>query len=75
MFIVFKSISDKLSEATSEELVAHITVLAQMARFRPAAFEHRSDAIMAFLIKKLLMGRLSKEPVRMLHLDSLEIHT
>jgi hypothetical protein len=55
-----KSISETLSEATPEALVAHTTVLAQMARFKPDAFEHKSDTIMAFLIKKLLMGRRSK---------------
>lgn len=75
LFTAFKSISEKLSDATPEELVAHTTVLAQMARFKPDAFEHRSDTIMSFLIKKLLMGRRSKDPVRMLHLDSLQIDT
>lgn len=73
MLIALKSISEKLSEATPEELVAHTTVLAQMARFKPDAFEHRSDTIMAFLIKKLLMGRRSENSVRILHLDSLRI--
>jgi hypothetical protein len=73
LFTAFKSVSEKLSEATPEELIAHTTVLAQMARFKPAAFEHRSDAIMAFLIKKLLMGRRSKDPVG--YLGSLQIDT
>ena len=73
LFIAGKSISEKLSEASPDELVGHTTVLAQMARFKPDAFEHRGDTIMAFLIKKLLMGRRSKDPVRMLHLDSLYI--
>ncbi|KAF9235796.1 armadillo-type protein [Melanogaster broomeanus] len=54
---IVESISDKLSEATPEHLVAHTTVLAQIAHFQPDAFEHKSDTIMAFLIKKLLMGR------------------
>ena len=58
-----KSISDKLVDATPEELVAHTTVLAQMARFKPEAFEHKSDDIMAFLVKKLLMGRRPKDSV------------
>lgn len=75
LFIALKCISEKLLEATPEELVAHTTVLAQMARFKPDAFEHRSDTIMAFLIKKLLMGRRSKDPVRVLHLDSLRFET
>lgn len=75
LFIALKSISEKLSEATPEELVAHTTVLAQLARLKPDAFEHRSDTIMAFLMKKLLMGQRSKDPVRMLHLDSLQIET
>ena len=63
LFIAFKSISEKLSEATPEELVAHTTVLAQMARFKLNAFEHKSGTIMAFLIKKLLMGRRSEDTV------------
>ena len=70
LFIALKSISEKLSEATPVELVAHTTVLAQMARLKPAAFEHRSDTIMAFLIKKLLMGRRPKNAVRILDLHS-----
>ncbi|KAH0834786.1 hypothetical protein J3R83DRAFT_10387 [Lanmaoa asiatica] len=65
LFITLKSISEKLSEATPEELVAHTTVLAQMARFKPDVFEHRSDAIMAFLVRNLLMGRQSKDPEEM----------
>ncbi|KAG9311776.1 armadillo-type protein [Chiua virens] len=59
---IIESIAERLPEATPEELVAHTTVLAQMARFKSDAFEHRSDAIMAFLIKKLLMGRWSNDP-------------
>ena len=74
LFIAFKSISEELSAATPEQLVAHTTVLAQMARFKPNAFEHRSDTIMAFLIKKLLVNRRPKDPVRMLPLDSRDRH-
>ncbi|KAF9226311.1 hypothetical protein BS17DRAFT_794477 [Gyrodon lividus] len=59
---IIESISDKLSEATPEYLVAHTTVLAQIARFQPDAFEQKSDPIMAFLIKKLLMGRHQRDP-------------
>ncbi|KIJ63153.1 hypothetical protein HYDPIDRAFT_113739 [Hydnomerulius pinastri MD-312] len=54
---IIESISDKLAEASPELLVAHTTVLAQIARFQPDAFEHKSDSIMTFLIKKLLMRR------------------
>ncbi|KIK94536.1 hypothetical protein PAXRUDRAFT_827895 [Paxillus rubicundulus Ve08.2h10] len=62
---IIESIADKLPEATPEQLVAHTTVLAQIARFQPDAFEHKSDAIMAFLIKKLLMGRHQEDPEEM----------
>ncbi|KAF8434558.1 cohesin-associated protein Pds5 [Boletus edulis BED1] len=62
---IIESISDKLPEATPEELIAYTTVLVQMARFKPVAFEHRGDTIMAFLIKKLLMGRRSNDPEEM----------
>lgn len=59
-----QSIADRLSEADPEQLVAHITVLAQLAKMAPDAFETKSDVIMAFLLKEVLMTPSLPDPVR-----------
>ena len=59
-----QSIADSLSEANAEQLVAHITVLAQFAKMAPDAFESKSDVIMAFLLKEVLMAPSTPDPVR-----------
>jgi len=64
-----QSISEKLPDAEPDLLVAHTAVLAQVARFRVNVFEHKSDTIMAFLVKKLLMAP-SKDPVSVCPLDT-----
>jgi sister-chromatid-cohesion protein PDS5 len=48
-------ICDAMDTSLPEVLVAHTAVLAQFARFAPDAFEHKSDVLMAFLLKELLM--------------------
>jgi sister chromatid cohesion protein PDS5 len=55
---------DKLTDADPEQLVAHITVLAQFAKMAPDAFESQSDVIMAFLLKEVLMTPSPPDPVR-----------
>ena len=35
--------------------LAHISVLAEFAKLAPDAFEHKSDIIMTFLLKRVLM--------------------
>ncbi|KZP25702.1 ARM repeat-containing protein [Athelia psychrophila] len=52
---VVETISERLPDANPEQLVAHITVLAQLSRFAPDAFETRSEVIMAFLVKDIVM--------------------
>ncbi|KAH7910374.1 armadillo-type protein [Hygrophoropsis aurantiaca] len=52
---VVESLAEKLPKAAPQDLVAHITVLAQLAHLVPNAFEDKSDVIMAFLVKKVLM--------------------
>ncbi|KAJ7039761.1 armadillo-type protein [Mycena alexandri] len=52
---VVEAISDDLDTAAPEVLVAHVAALAQFARFAPDAFEHRSDVLIEFLLKRLLM--------------------
>ncbi|KAJ7057849.1 hypothetical protein C8F01DRAFT_1151285 [Mycena amicta] len=52
---VIETIADSLGQTIPEVLVAHVAVLAQFARYAPDAFEHKSDVLMSFLIKDLLM--------------------
>ncbi|OBZ77502.1 Sister chromatid cohesion protein pds5 [Grifola frondosa] len=52
---VVDSIAEELPEADPDHLVAHISVLAQLALKAPDAFEQKSDVIMAFLLKQVLM--------------------
>ncbi|KAJ7755342.1 armadillo-type protein [Mycena maculata] len=52
---VVEAISDALGNTKPETLVAHVAVLAQLARFAPDAFEHKSEEVMTFLLKKLLV--------------------
>ncbi|KAG6332171.1 hypothetical protein ID866_6918 [Astraeus odoratus] len=59
---IIESITEKLPDAEPELLVAHTTVLVQIVRFRSGAFEHKSDAVMAFLVKKLLMTSSQDDP-------------
>ncbi|KAI6002991.1 armadillo-type protein [Pisolithus albus] len=53
---IIESVAQRLPDAEPEMLVAHTALLVQMARFRPEAFEHRSDDIMTFLVKGLLLS-------------------
>ncbi|KAG2124196.1 armadillo-type protein [Suillus clintonianus] len=59
------SIAKKLSTAEPDLLVAHTAVLAQFARLAPDAFERKSDVLMAFLVKKLLMVPSPADPDEM----------
>ncbi|KAG1784584.1 armadillo-type protein [Suillus plorans] len=60
-----ESIARKLSTAEPDLLVAHTAVLAQFARLAPDAFERKSDVLMAFLVKKLLMVPSPADPDEM----------
>lgn len=53
---IVESVAQRLPDAEPEMLVAHTALLVQMAHFQSEAFEHRSDDIMAFLVKKLLLS-------------------
>jgi sister chromatid cohesion protein PDS5 len=48
-------LSEGLPNVAEEELVAHIAVLAEIARDRPSAFETKSEDIMGFIVKQVLM--------------------
>ncbi|EMD34698.1 hypothetical protein CERSUDRAFT_116889 [Gelatoporia subvermispora B] len=52
---VVETIAEDLSEADPETLVAHIAVLVQFALHAPDAFEQKSEDLMAFLLKEVLM--------------------
>ncbi|TFY67169.1 hypothetical protein EVJ58_g1799 [Rhodofomes roseus] len=52
-----ESIADALPQVDSDHLAAHMAVLAQLALKAPDAFEHKSDVVTSFLIKKVLMKR------------------
>ncbi|KDQ60158.1 hypothetical protein JAAARDRAFT_711869 [Jaapia argillacea MUCL 33604] len=58
---VINNIADNLAEADEETLVAHVTVLAELARFAPDAFEQRSDVVMAFVLKQVIMVPIPPE--------------
>ncbi|KAG0700591.1 armadillo-type protein [Suillus ampliporus] len=60
-----ESIARKLSTAEPDLLVAHTAVLAQLARLAPDAFERKSDVLMTFLVKKLLMVPSPPDPDEM----------
>ena len=55
--VEWQTIADALQDAdeTRLGLVAHIAVLAQLARLSPDAFEARSEDVIAFLVKRVLM--------------------
>ena len=59
-----QDILEHLEEATPEQLVAHVAVLVQFARYQPDAFEQKSDTIMAFLLKEVLMKTIPPDDVR-----------
>lgn len=58
-----QTIADGLQQSDDDTLVARIAALAQLARFAPDAFEHKSDVIMAYLLKQILMIPSPPDPV------------
>lgn len=56
------------------KLVSHIAVLSEFAHVLPDAFEEQSEAIMTFLVKKVLMTPAPSDPVS-LFLISLSEHS
>ncbi|KAF8223437.1 cohesin-associated protein Pds5 [Tricholoma matsutake] len=65
------NIVEAIVEGFSEEMsdpqmtVARISALAEFAKFAPNAFEHKSDVIMAFLLKQVLMVPTPPDQVEM----------
>ncbi|KAF8156995.1 armadillo-type protein [Crassisporium funariophilum] len=52
---VIEVISKAMSDKAAALPVSHVAALVQLARFAPDAFEQRSDVIMTYLIKRILM--------------------
>lgn len=52
-----------------EKLVSHIAVLSEFAHLAPDAFEEQSEAIMTFLVKKVLMTPAPPDPVSLFFLS------
>jgi hypothetical protein len=61
---LIKSISEDLQNVDDQKLVAHITVLAELAHKVPDAFESKSEEIMNFIVKQILMTPSPRDPVR-----------
>jgi sister-chromatid-cohesion protein PDS5 len=59
---VINAISGDLDNADDQKLVAHISVLAELAQTAPDAFESKSEAIMNFIVKQILMSPSPPDP-------------
>ncbi|KAI0037137.1 cohesin-associated protein Pds5 [Vararia minispora EC-137] len=57
-----QTIADGLPDADEATLTAHLAVLVEIARDRPEAFETRSEEIIVFLVKQVLMQPVPIEP-------------
>ena len=62
-FIV-QTISEDLKNVDDQKLLAHVTVLAELAQKAPDAFENKSEEIMNFVVKQILMSPSPRDPVR-----------
>ncbi|KZT28070.1 hypothetical protein NEOLEDRAFT_1130032 [Neolentinus lepideus HHB14362 ss-1] len=61
---VVDSITNDMTQADADQLLAHIAVLAEFASSAPDAFEQQSDVNTAFLLKEVLMVPISLESNR-----------
>ncbi len=62
--MITQAISENLKNVDDEKLVAHVTVLAELAHKDPDAFESKSEEIMNFIVKQILMTPSLRDPVR-----------
>ncbi|KAI9511424.1 armadillo-type protein [Russula earlei] len=53
---IINTISEDLKNVDDQKLVAHITVLAEFAQNAPDAFESKSEEVMNFIVKQILMS-------------------
>lgn len=59
-----KDVADKKKKSQTTVSVAHVAALVQMAIYAPDAFEQKSDVIMTYLVKRILMIPSPVNPVR-----------
>ncbi|KAF8869879.1 armadillo-type protein, partial [Infundibulicybe gibba] len=50
-----ESIAENIASSDPETSLAHISVLTQFSRFAPESFEDKSDVLMSYLLKSVLM--------------------
>jgi sister chromatid cohesion protein PDS5 len=62
--LINQTISEELQNVDDRKLVAHLTVLAELALKVPDAFESKSEEIMNFIVKQILMTPSLRDPVR-----------
>lgn len=62
--LMIQTVSGNLKNVDDQKLVAHVTVLAELAQKAPDAFESKSEEIMNFIVKQILMSPSPREPVR-----------
>ena len=63
--MVCQDIADSLSTDDPELLSTHLSVLAQLVLRSPDAFESKSDIIMKFLLKQVILANPSVDEVRL----------
>ena len=69
-----KSIASKMGNKQAILPVCYFSALAQLARFSPGAFEQKSDVIMGFLVKRVLMPPSPVDAVRDSFCACFQIH-
>jgi hypothetical protein len=62
--LITQTISKDLNNVDDQRVVAHVTVLAELAHKVPDAFESKSEEIMNFIVKHVLMTPSLRDPVR-----------
>lgn len=64
LILITQTISKDLENVDDQRLVAHVAVLAELAHEVPDAFESKSEEIMNFIVKQILMTPSLRDPVR-----------
>ncbi|KAH9039613.1 armadillo-type protein [Lactarius pseudohatsudake] len=59
---IINAISGDLDNADDHKLLAHISVLAELAQTAPDSFETKSEVIMNFIVKQILMSPSPPDP-------------
>jgi sister chromatid cohesion protein PDS5 len=62
--LMTQTISEDVKNVDDQKLVAYVTVLAELAQRAPDPFESKSEEIMNFLVKQILMSPSPRDPVR-----------